>query len=67
MQDVEELQQSLTRGQERYFHLSLYVTTYAESEEDMKKITNKLEMMLAGRNILTKQTFLRAEQGFIAT
>jgi len=67
MQDVEELQQSLTRGQERYFHLSLYVTTYAESEEEMKKITNKLEMMLAGRNILTKQTFLRAEQGFIAT
>ncbi len=67
MQDVEELQQSLTRGQEKYFHLSLYFTTYAENEEEMKKLNNKLDMMLAGRNILTKQAFLRAEQGFIAT
>lgn len=67
IQDVEELQHSLTRGQERYFHLSLYITTYAETEEEMKKITNKLETMLAGRNILTKQALLRAEQGFIAT
>jgi hypothetical protein len=45
----------------------LYITTYSESEDDMKKLTNMLDMMLAGRNILTKQTLLRAEQGFIAT
>lgn len=62
LQDVEELQQSLTRGQERYFHLALYITTYAESEDEMRKLQNKLDMMLAGRNILTKQAFLRAEQ-----
>ncbi len=67
MQDVEELQQSLTRGQERYFHLSLYITTYAENEDEMKKLQNKLDMMLSGRNILTKQALLRAEQWFIAT
>ena len=67
IQDVEELQQYLTRGQEKYFHFSLYITTYAESEDEMKKLTNMLDMMLAGRNILTKQTFLRSEQGFIAT
>jgi len=67
IQDVEELQVSLTRGQEKYFHLALYITTYAESEEEMKKVSNQLDVMLAGRNILTKQTYLRAEQGFIAT
>lgn len=67
IQDVEELQQYLTRGQEKYFHFSLYVTTYAESEDEMKKLTNMLDMMLAWRNILTKQTFLRSEQGFIST
>ena len=67
IQDVEEFQQYLTRGQEKYFHFSLYITTYSESEDDMKKLTNMLDMMLAGRNILTKQTLLRAEQGFIAT
>lgn len=67
IQDVEELQQYLTRGQEKYFHFSLYVTTYSENEDEMKKLTNMLDMMLSGRNILTKQTFLRTEQGFIAT
>lgn len=67
IQDVEELQASLTRGQEKYFHFSLYITTYAESEEEMKRLTNTLDVMLAGRNVLTKQTFLRSEQGFIAT
>jgi len=67
IQDVEELQVSLTRGQEKYFHLALYITTYAESEEEMKKITNQLDVMLAGRNILTKQAYLRSEQWFIAT
>ncbi len=67
IQDVEELQVSLTRGQEKYFHFGLYITTYAESEEDLRKLTNTLDVMLAGRNILTKQAFLRAEQGFIAT
>ena len=67
MQDVEELQQSLTRGQEKYFHFSLYITTYAESEDEMKKISNKIDTMLSGRNILTKQALLRAEQGFIST
>ena len=67
IQDVDELQQSLTRGQEKYFHLALYITTYAENEEEMKKISNQLDVMLAGRNILTKQAYLRSEQGFIAT
>ncbi len=67
IQDVEELQISLTRGQEKYFHLALYITTYAESEDEMKKISNQLDVMLAGRNILTKQALLRAEQWFIAT
>lgn len=67
MQDVEELQQSLTRGQEKYFHFSLYITTYAENEDEMRKLENKLDMMLSGRNIMTKQALLRAEQGFIAT
>lgn len=67
IQDVEELQQSLTRWQEKYFHFSLYITTYAETEDEMKKINAKLDMMLAGRNILTKQAFLRSEQWFIAT
>jgi hypothetical protein len=67
VQDVEELRSSLTRGQERYFHFSIYISIYADSEEQVKKLSNTLDTLLSGRNILTKQAFLRSEQGFIAT
>lgn len=67
IQDVEELRASLTRGQERYFHFSIYITIYGESEEHLKKLSNTFETLLSGRNILTKQSFLRSEQSFTAT
>lgn len=67
IQDVEELRSSLTRGQERYFHFSIYISIYGESEEHLKKLTSTFDTLLSGRNILTKQAFLRTEQAFIAT
>jgi conjugal transfer ATP-binding protein TraC len=67
IQDVEELRGSLTRGQEKYFHFSIYITLYAESEDRIRKLSNDLDALLSGRNILTKQAFLRAEQAFVAT
>lgn len=67
VQDVEELRASLTRGQERYFHFSIYISIYADSEDQIKKLSNTLDTLLSGRNILTKQAFLRSEQGFVAT
>lgn len=67
IQDVEELREKLTRGQEKYFHFGLYITLYAETEEKLNKIGKDVETILAGRNVLQKQSFLRAEQGFIST
>lgn len=67
LQDVEELRASLTRWQEKYFHLWIYVTIYAENIEELKKTWWTLETLLSWRNILTKQSFLRSEQGFIGT
>ena len=67
IQDVEELRQKLTRWEEKYFHFSLYITVYAESEEKLNKIGKDIETILAWRNVLQKQSFLRAEQGFIST
>ncbi|MFB0964525.1 MAG: hypothetical protein QMC36_02340 [Patescibacteria group bacterium] len=67
IQDVEELRASLTRGQERYFHFSIYITIYGESEDHLKKLSNTFDTLLSGRNILTKQAFLRSEQAFTAS
>lgn len=67
IQDVEELREKLTRGAEKYFHFWIYITLYAEDEEKLNKIGKDIETILAGRNVLQKQSFLRAEQGFIST
>lgn len=67
IQDVEELREKLTRWQEKYFHFWLYITLYAESEEKLNKIGKDVETILAGRNVLQKQSYLRSEQGFIST
>jgi len=67
IQDVEELRAKLTRGMEKYFHMSLYITIYADTEEKLTRIWKDIETILAGRNVLQKQAFLRAEQAFIST
>ncbi len=67
IQDVEELRAKLTRGQEKYFHFGLYITIYSDTEEWLTKIGKDIETILAGRNVLQKQSYLRAEQGFVTT
>ncbi len=67
IQDVEELRQKLTRWEEKYFHFWLYITIYWESEEKLNKIWKDIETVLAWRNVLQKQAFLRSEQAFIST
>jgi len=62
IQDVEELRAKLTRGMEKYFHMGLYITVYAEQEDTLNKIGKDVETILAGRNVLQKQSYLRAEQ-----
>ena len=67
IQDVEELRYKLTRWEEKYFHLWIYITIYWETEERLNRVWKDIETILAWRNVLQKQSFLRAEQGFIST
>ena len=67
IQDVEELRAKLTRGMEKYFHMGLYITVYADSEDKLARVWKDIETIFAGRNVLQKQSFLRAEQWFIST
>jgi len=67
IQDVEELRYKLTRWEEKYFHLALYITIYWDTEESLNKVWKDIENILAGRNVLQKQSHLRTEQGFIST
>jgi len=67
IQDVEELRAKLTRWMEKYFHLWIYITVYADDEDSLNRVWKDIQTILAGRNVLQKQSFLRAEQAFIST
>lgn len=67
IQDVEEFRYKLVRWEEKYFHFSLYITIYWWSEDRLTKLWKQIETMLGWRNVLQKQTYLRAEQAFIST
>ena len=67
IQDVEELRHKLTRWEEKYFHFGLYITIYGDTEESLNKVGKDIENILAWRNVLQKQSYLRSEQGFIST
>lgn len=66
-QDVEELRDSIQKGEVKFFKASLYFTIFAESLERLKEISDSLENTLGGQLILTKQTFMQQEQGFNCT
>ena len=67
IQDVEELRYKLTRWEEKYFHFGLYITIYGDTEESLNKVGKDIENILAWRNVLQKQSYLRTEQGFLST
>lgn len=66
-QDVEELRDTLQRGESKFFKSSLYFTIYAKTLEELNAQTGFLENLLGGQLVLTKQTFMQQEQGMNST
>ncbi len=66
-QDVEELRDTLQRGESKFFKASLYFTIYAGSLEELNALTGTLENELGSQLVLSKQTLMQQEQGFNST
>lgn len=67
LQDIEELRDRLSRGEEKLFHFSLYITFYAKSLEDLDLVVKKAEAMLGGVLVYTKRAGFQMDQGFRST
>lgn len=67
LQDAEELRDNLQRGNERFFHLGLYMTIYCPTEEKLEQTTKELKTVLGSKLVLTKQANLQVEQAFLST
>lgn len=65
--DIEELRDTLQKGETRLFQFGLYFTIYATSLEELNKLSKQFEAILGGQLIYTKQALLQMEQGFNST
>jgi len=62
--DVEELRDLIQTGQSKFFKMSLYITLYARSKEELDQLTDMLETNLGGMLVYTKQASLQQEDCF---
>jgi len=65
--DVEELRDLLQTGQSKFFKMSLYISIYAKSKEELDQLTDMLETNLGGMLVYTKQASLQQEDCFNST
>lgn len=67
LRDIEGLRDDLTQGTEKFFQFGLYVSVYADSEEELKDKVDQLDSIFGSRLVIAKRSFYQAEQGFNST
>jgi type IV secretory pathway VirB4 component len=65
--DIEQLRDTLTRGETRLFHFGLYLTLYGKTPDELSAAIKQVESYLGGALIYSKQAYLQMEQGFNST
>jgi conjugal transfer ATP-binding protein TraC len=66
-QDLETLRDRLQTAQERMFKLGIYLTIYADKDEQLREIENTLRSILESRLIYIKPALYQQKQGFVST
>lgn len=62
--DLEELRDNLMQAQEKMFDVSLYITVYADSENDLFKIENEIKSILESKLVYLKPALFQQYEGF---
>lgn len=66
-QDLEDLRDGLTQAQEKMFEVSLYITIYGQTNEEIDKIENELKNILESKLVYVKPSLFQQDAGFIST
>ncbi len=67
LEDAEQLRMELQKGSERFYHVGIYITVYAENEEKLNKVSKQLETLLGGQLVMTRSADFRTERAFETT
>lgn len=63
-QNLETLRDNLQQATEKMFDVGLYITIYAQHENDLFKLENRIRSELEGKQIYLKPALFQQEQGF---
>jgi type IV secretory pathway VirB4 component len=63
-QDLERLRDNLQQAQEKIFDVGLYVTIYADDEQELFRTENEIRSILESRLIYLKPALFQQEEGF---
>jgi conjugal transfer ATP-binding protein TraC len=66
-QDLENLRDQLQEAQEKLFDVGLYLTIYADKEEDLDKVESEIKSILEAKLVYVKPALFQQEQGFKST
>ena len=66
-QDVENLRDDLQQGVEHFFQFGLYMTIYADTKDELRKIETQIESILEAKLVYIKPAIMQMEDGFNST
>lgn len=62
--DIETLRDNLQQAQEKMFDVGLYLTMYADNENELFKIENEIKSILDAKLVYLKPALFQQEEGF---
>lgn len=62
--DLESLRDNLQQAQEKMFDVGLYITMYAENEDELFKLENEIKSVLDAKLVYLKPALFQQEEGF---
>ena len=66
-QDLEDLRDGLTQAAEKMFEVSLYITIYGNTSEELDKVENEIKNILESKLVYVKPALFQQDTGFIST
>jgi type IV secretory pathway VirB4 component len=67
LHDASELQDRIADGSERLFDVALYMTVWADSNDDLDAATGRIEALLGTRLIHTRRLLLQMRPGLVSS
>ena len=65
-QDIERLRDQLQQSQEKLFDVGLYITIFADSEQELNKVESEIKSLLESKLIYLKPALFQQGEGFMS-